>query len=315
MTRAEASETPSLLGSKLNFLDYVWDRFDATQALNMLLTPSLTFFGQHEIMFAALGAWIVAPTDDNLRKAAIVRSIRGKLVKIEQTGTSTQKVHLEMADIVARMKQPKISVFYEHVYYPIGGLKTLTGSHSHPDFFKYYRGRTCGVDTAVEIAKIYHYHVAYLNSASEYRQASLNTAAPVVSVIGKDVKRSGGNAVDNIKKQWRSNRLSVAFAYAAAHMRFESSSKYSDLLHVMQSGDRAFRMPDKVVQKLVARAKFVEESILAKAYKNESELTDFSAFPDIECISFDPPRFDKSEREQIDRAFAKRLTGRMTAST
>lgn len=287
-----------------SFIEFAWNGFDGLHVLKTLLSRKTEFFGQNEILFAALGAWIVAPNDDKLRQAAIIRTVRQKLVKIEASGRAKAGSHLVIADICERLMKPGIAAFYEQVYYPIGGLRTITGPLSRSDFLTFYRDNTGKVETALEIAEIYHYHSVHLSSKEKYRPASLNAAAPLIKDIGGANQREGGDADDNIKKQWRASRRSISLAYAASRMRFQKESSHSDLLNVMQSGDKALRTPADVLSKLIGRARFFEETVLSKAYKNVGEGIDLSGLG-VEPISMRGPSFGEDERRKIERKFAR----------
>lgn len=292
------------LGLSLPFVEYAWERFDVAHVLRLLLSLERGFLGQKQILFAALGAWIVAPQDNKLRQTAIIRAVRQKLVRIETIGVAKAGTGSVIAAVRERLTKSDIALFHDEVYFPIGGLKTLTGAHSRADFLAFFRNSTQKVETALEIAEVYHFHSLNLSARDRYRPASLNAAAPLVIELNAKIKREGGSAIDNIKKQWRTNRSSIALAYAAASMRFSTASSYSDLLHVIQSGDKALKSPSDVLPKLIGRARFIEETVLSKTYQNKGEGTDFSVFG-VEAIPFKLRRFGEGEQAKISRAFAR----------
>lgn len=296
------------------FLERIWDQFDALHVLRLLLSDKEDYFSEKKVLFAALGAWIVAPQDSSFRKAAIVKSITKELIAIERRGAKKSVNNLVMADVSERLSQPKMREFYSTVYFTIGGLKAITNAPSNSDFNNYYKQHSDKVVTAVEVAKIYHYHAAHLASQDEYRRASLNGVAPLVSQMHKSERLVGGKAIDNIKKQWRSSRKSVSLAYAAYSLVFHKGKTYKNLLDVLKEGGRDFHSPTSVIKKLSGRAYYIEKEILSATYQNEGVGIDLASIGAPE-IPFKPSFFDEYERILIADAFRRKNKGGIIKTT
>lgn len=287
----------------VRFIDYAWRRFDVNTALKILADPRNSYFAHKRVLFAALCAWIVAPDSNILRRTSIVVEVAKSLRDSERRELKRYPASKTFAGHLARIIRPGL-LFYDEVYFPIGGMARLIDAPSAKNYTIIYMKHSKHIDVTVEIMEIFHHHAVRLDDTDRYRAASLKKACCLAVKFRGPPREKEDRRLDstNTEKRWRLQRDSAALAYAASSI---PAPPFDSLLHVMKEGAGSWKLHGHLLEECLKKALYAERFILSKLYKNSARTSANLNFPELKPLRIIAPKFSPLNAAVIAGEFRK----------
>lgn len=282
----------------------VWDNFDPTYVVRQLGRVKLPDESRL-VLFRALQAWVLKPSDSQYRLDMICMGAADVLSSLEAEAAREKK------DIAISTK------FYADILRVIGGFKGLFSSDI--DIHKKHEALR-GHRQVAAILAICHYQGVHLTDKKRFARPSLNRAMeaacktepkakgkqkpdPTLSrlqartdggdELKSEVREPADMTLREIKRLWSPLRPSSAFIYAAAGMKQPGGTLLERLL---TSEGARFGPPEELIRWL-RRARFVQEKIHLNLRLPDYKPLDFG---NIQPLSFSPEEFSDLDRDLIE---------------
>lgn len=312
-----------------SFKRYCWDEIHFPTVRKILLARDEPVIGLKGIAFAGLTAWIVAPNQDrNLHvKDAVCIELARKLVEIEG-GMAENDGGIPSARQLALEFGDRTSLLYEHVYYAIGGMRSLLECSSPEDHMILHQRHARGIREIVQQTAAFHF-------VHDERQDLLGAGAPAEQILDQPsrkrlipkikcldfyTKKFAPEQVDwNFHEQspatmgryHRDFRPATALLYAAAMIR--QSGKQSLLTRMIKRTIRS-EGNEKLLERWFSMAAYVQKHVLADCRPpNSYEDFDFM-FDSVDPIPFANPIENEEDRSHLRRIFTRSVKGRRSTT-
>lgn len=192
----------------------IWSSFNPDYVFKTLLTAE-KLNPNKRVMISALGAWVIAPSNDELRRDAITIKINEIISKNEadviRKSTSNDIFENHLALVNDKLKEG----FYKNVYYPLGGLNTFNNNSSPELFIKRIKSKHKQHITGVnKVISIIHYHREFFAADAKYKPPSLNICEAVINKTHNSM--SLHNSFSSIQTALKERGQTAHLCYAAS---------------------------------------------------------------------------------------------------
>lgn len=201
-----------------SFYSHTWDRFKPCPNLKLFFEDDVALvYQQKAITFYALAAWLVTGRTRTYTKNAICLGIISAISKAE-----TEAKDRQAAGAAASMLVPLLvgDSFYKNVYWPIGGLKTLSSASSAKRHGEILQKQARILQYSLEMMRVMHIVHELLLPLGRF-DLSVSKAAEVVSGIAKI---PGCPSKPQLLRQWRRFHDRIALLYAASSVTLDDGS-------------------------------------------------------------------------------------------
>lgn len=264
--------------------------FSARTALKLLRQNNAEFPGFRTCALAALCTWIFAPNDDDLRRDAIAVAAAKYLKGIERPAVNAASKEDTLRPIINMIQD---SDFYEEIYYPLGGISTVSTTKTPEGIYKRLKKHRVSLDRAITMMRIGHW--VFDRKDPNLLPPSLERSSQAAQGLVKKVPRT-------LKSDWAKHRQNIALAYAASTIQTKNNK---NLLDRMQSGSS--RIISAHIDELCKRAIYVNKHILEPQYKSDIYAENHDNLPIVlQSKSFAAEPFSSPHDDEILEKYRRR---------
>lgn len=192
----------------------IWSNFNPNYVFKTLLAAK-KFNPNKRVMVSALGAWVIAPSDDELRRNAMTIRINEIIRKNEADVIRNSSEKDIFKNHLALVNDELKEGFYKTVYYPLGGLNAFNNSMSAASYDKIFISKhKQHIEGVNKILTIIHYHQEYISGDAKYNPPSLKICKKVINGIHH--KQSSHNNYSSIQTALKERGQTAHFCYAAS---------------------------------------------------------------------------------------------------
>ncbi|WP_243375084.1 hypothetical protein [Microvirga solisilvae] len=282
----------------ISFFDCAWKRFDSRHVISRLLARDESYFAHREALFAAFCAYVVAPRKPGLRKSSIALTAARLMIQAERKVRDQFDGDAELADFYMRMHGYGRD-FLEEIYYPIGGLRTLSIAPSPKQLKSKFAEEAENLPYLVTMMKVHHYNLQELTDRNKYLPPSQAKSAALVKELKIHKPKVNQKAVagqEIMEDHWRRHSQTVAFLYAASDIYVTQNRSLLDLL---LAGELTYDQHYKHFHEWIGRTAFVVRDIMGKLSKAEEAVQARKLMPIVSPIAFRAPKFAAVQVETI----------------
>lgn len=198
------------------FKQKIWSNFNPNYVFKTLLAAE-KFNPNKRVMISALGAWVIAPSDDELRRDAITIKINEIISNNESEVIRKSTSNDIFANHLALVNDKLKEGFYKNVYYPLGGLNTFNNSLSPELYIKRIDSKhKQHIEGVNKVISIIHYHQKFIRGDAKYKPPSLKICETVISETYK--RSSLHNSFSSIQTALKERGQTAHLCYAASKL-------------------------------------------------------------------------------------------------
>lgn len=204
------------------FYEKTWLRFSPKQNIRLLLGPEGDlFYQQKQITFYALAAWVITGRTRTLTKNAICLGLVAALAKAER---EVHELGASGATASAFVPVHMGKSFFDHAYWPIGGIATIAKASSAKRHGDILRDQARSLMPSLEMMRIIHFAYEQWHQDNRY-ELSVSKAA----TVGEEILRtSAGQSSHHLRRQWGRFSNRIALLYAAFNVRLKDGTTLLD---------------------------------------------------------------------------------------
>lgn len=303
------AQRPDLPLERKQFEKSIWSRFDPRLAGKILADERGSYFGHKEAVLAGLTAWLLAPTDDQLRQDAIALAAQEAMAGAERDHLKALKGAKSAVDFGVRHGAIG-PYFLEEIYFPIGGTDRLLKAPASEVLRDRYAAQEPAVRGVCEVIRIYHYHLVHGGGPRRRRPPGLEGAVTIIDdqelkyqPTGEKLRRrkippEGLSFLkkDALRKKWRARHPTLALIYAASAI----SVGHISLLDLVISGRANVKDHGGLMPRWLAYARYAAKDILGRSHKSDVKNASLNSIPTVPSEMFSAPNLPPNYAEEID---------------
>lgn len=317
------SNGPTPMTTK-TYKEIIWKDFDFDEVMDRLLKPGKGRPHHKNVLFGALGAWVLEPTDKALRRQAISQSVRLAISRFEKEVRKQPKKDRFSYEELNRPNELGRK-FINEIYYPIGGIRALAPeSHTTALRKKIEEKKSLAVSSVVLILEMVHYW-SQLEDDS-YLEPSFIRADHLLREYSVIVK--SGDPSDLIP-DWQldyeplnRSRIETIFSkmkyhtllwYAASHVPYGNTSLMERFLHHRQANFPSAAR-EEALRKWIAYSLSYSEMLRASTDNTPKPFFQHMMLPDnfselgIAPVPFPAPKLEQWKIPLIEKVLSRGYT-------
>ncbi|WP_273499312.1 hypothetical protein [Methylorubrum populi] len=279
-----------VVSSADSFANIAYNRFDLSQVCRILLHKNPSFSGHKDALAAALCGWMLGSTERVARRRLIALSVGKTLARAKRSSTKREaKRSGAKYDYPLTTNLPP--AFFNELYYPIGGLRTLVKTPAYYGLLHELAIQRDRLYDTINLAATDHCHQLSTATHPDLDNLSIDRSCEAYLLVELNISGSLAPDVANLKAHYLNFlEQSIPFLYAASTIMI--SDKQS-LLGAVATAKWAAILRPGILSELVGRTLFYAQNVYAKNDKAKErviiarKISD--ALRDIEPIAFDPP--------------------------
>lgn len=192
----------------------IWSNFNPSYVFKTIIEAE-KFNPNKRVMISALGAWVIAPSDNELRRDAITIKINEIISNNESEVIRKSTSNDIFANHLALVNNKLKEGFYKNVYYPLGGLNTFNNSMSPELYIKRINSKQKQhIEGVKKVISIIHYHQKFIEGDAKYKPPSLKICEKVINETYK--RSSSHNSFSSIQTALKERGQTAHLCYAAS---------------------------------------------------------------------------------------------------
>lgn len=289
-TFARKNRRYHVVTSSDSFADIAYNRFDLGQVCSILRNENPSFVGHRDALAAAFCGWMLDPAEWVPRRRLIALSVGTTLARAEQAATRRSLRQGRTSTRFPRTTRLP-PAFFEELYYPIGGLRTLVRTPAPYGIYYELTSQRSQVYDTTMIAAIDHCHYCSTARGLKLTDLSIDRSCDIYVLVEMVLSGYLPPNVANLKSHYLNRyERSIPFLYAASTIRL---SEKQTLLRAIGAGKWGAILRQGILPELLGRTVFYTKSIYASNKKATTRVAVaqdiLNALPGVEPRTFDPP--------------------------